>query len=328
MITSYFNTLLAPEKGRGKGFIALEKMALAYIILTTLFVIALYPRLANPVEMLLGRAGVTLLIFALRKFYTLYPSKLSFFIRVAAHLGLLAYWYPDTYEINRVFTNLDHHFANAEQWLFNCQPALLFSQTFSSPIWSEAFNLGYYAYYPMIAVVSIFYFGWAYRAFERATFILVGSFFAYYLVYMFLPVAGPQFYFLAIGVDSAEVGHFPQIFDYFNYNRDILTAPGYTDGLFYKLVTAAQAEGERPTAAFPSSHIGVSTILLILAYRVKKSLFWSLTPFYVLLCCATVYIQAHYVIDGIAGVLSALLCYAIMASIAKKWIPLFPSKPQ
>ena len=70
---------------------------------------------------------------------------------------------------------------------------------------------------------------------------------------------------------------------------------------FYSLVEGSQQVGERPTAAFPSSHVGISTILMIMAWRGSKKLFACLIPFYMLLCGATVYIQAHYVIDAIVG---------------------------
>lgn len=32
-------------------------------------------------------------------------------------------------------------------------------------------------------------------------------------------------------------------------------------------------------------------------------------PFYIFLCLATVYIQAHYLIDAIAGLISAVIIY-------------------
>ncbi|MBQ1973981.1 MAG: phosphatase PAP2 family protein, partial [Paraprevotella sp.] len=88
-----------------------------------------------------------------------------------------------------------------------------------------------------------------------------------------------------------------------------LPAPGDSEGFFYNLVGNAQASGERPTAAFPSSHIGISGILMILAFRSSRKLAWVMMPFFVLLCCATVYIQAHYLIDAIAGIVSVPLVY-------------------
>ena len=77
--------------------------------------------------------------------------------------------------------------------------------------------------------------------------------------------------------------------------------------------------GERPTAAFPSSHVGISTIVMIMAYRVNKKLCYFLASFYVLLCCATVYIQAHYLVDVIAGWISAVCIYIVATYMYKRW---------
>ena len=109
------------------------------------------------------------------------------------------------------------------------------------------------------------------------------------------------------------------------YNQELLPGPGYQHGFFYSLVEGSQQVGERPTAAFPSSHVGISTILMIMAWRGSKKLFACLIPFYMLLCGATVYIQAHYVIDAIVGFFSAFLLYVVVTWMFKKWFaqPMF-----
>ena len=43
-----------------------------------------------------------------------------------------------------------------------------------------------------------------------------------------------------------------------------------------------------------------------------------LLPLYVLLCCATVYIQAHYLIDSIFGLISAVLFFMLTSWGYKK----------
>jgi membrane-associated phospholipid phosphatase len=85
------------------------------------------------------------------------------------------------------------------------------------------------------------------------------------------------------------------------------------------LVELSQAVGERPTAAFPSSHVGISTIVLIMAYRAKKWLGHLMLPVYILLCCATVYIQAHYLIDVLAGWISAIVIYLFSTYLYKRY---------
>ncbi len=302
-----------------KGLFAIEKIGLGYNLLTTCLLVGLWTRMSHPGEMLWGRVAVVVGMALLYLLYRAYACKLTAFLRTGFQLGLLAYWYPDTYEFNRLFPNLDHLFASWEQALFNGQPAVTFAQTCASPWFSEAFNMGYFAYYPMIACVAIFYFLFRYREFDKAAFILLCSFFVYYLIYIFLPVAGPQFYFPAIGTEAVASGTFPAVGDYFNHHAELLPTPEPEWGFFYRLVEAAQASGERPTAAFPSSHVGVSTILMVLAYKAKKALFAGLLPFYLLLCCATVYIQAHYLIDALAGFVSGFLIYGFSVWVYTRW---------
>ena len=130
----------------------------------------------------------------------------------------------------------------------------------------------------------------------------------FYTIYILLPVTGPQYYFQAVGEVTVQAHVFPDVGHYFNSHHDLLPSPS-PEGFFYDLVEQTQESGERPTAAFPSSHVGISTILMILSWRTSRRLFFVLTPFYVLLCGATVYIQAHYLIDAIAGLLTAPLFY-------------------
>ena len=240
-------------------------------------------------------------------------------LRVVSQMALLSYWYPDTFEFNRIFPNLDHLFATLESDLFSCQPALLFDQVCSGLFWREAFNMGYWLYYPMIALVSFYYFFCRPKEAERCTFVIMASFFLYYIIYIFLPVAGPQFYFPVIGEEIAAAGPYPELGDYFNLHPEITIAQEGKGGLFTELVGMAQGAGERPTAAFPSSHIGVTTILVMLAYRAKKWLFAVMFPVYVLLCCATVYIKAHYLVDAIAGLVTGVLVYYLTTWLYKKF---------
>lgn len=302
-----------------KGLFAVERISLIYNAITTILIVLLYSRMDHPGMMLLERAGIVAITFGLIYLYQKYPCRLSAFVRMAVQMSFLAYWYPDTFEFNRLFPNLDCFFASAEQWIFNCQPSVEFSKLCPDIWFSEPFNMGYFAYYPLIAIVAIYYFVFKFEWFEKASFVIVTSFFLYYLIYIFVPVAGPQFYFPAIGMDNVEACNFLSIGDYFNHNAILLPGPNFEQGLFFDLVEASQEVGERPTAAFPSSHVGISTILMIMAWRVNKKLCYGLTPFYVLLCCATVYIQAHYLIDVFAGWMSAVAIYILSTWMYKRW---------
>lgn len=312
-------SLIEIESKPLKGLMLLEKLALAYMVVTTVVALFLYTKLQAPEQMLFGRARILAIMVALWIIYRLLPCRLLRGVRVLVQLALLGWWYPDTYEFNRLFPNLDHLFATWEQDLFGFQPALLFAKWMPSAVMSELFDMGYGSYYFMMTLTVLYYFAFRYREFERASFVLIGSFFLYYLIYIFLPVAGPTYYYYAVGLNNITQGVFPNVHDYFLTHQTALPSPGYEDGIFYQFVESMKEAGERPTAAFPSSHVGVSTICMLLAWHSgNRKLFYIYLPFYVFLCLATVYIQAHYAIDAIAGLLTGVLFYFSLMAVSRK----------
>ena len=307
-----------PKSG---GLYAFEWVMLAYALLTGILMLFTYTRLQNPESMLWLRVQAVAITLGLWAVYRMIPCRLTLLFRVLAQIALLGSWYPDTYEFNRMLPNLDHVFATWEQQLFGFQPALVFSQKFSSPVVSELLTLGYVSYYPLMVVVPLFYFFWRYGEFLRVSFVLLTSFFLFYVIFIFLPVAGPQYYYLAVGMDQIAQGIFPNIGHYFETHSEALPVPGWSQGIFYKLVEIAHQAGERPTAAFPSSHMGIIVVLLCQAWATKnRTFFWSLIPFGVLMFFATFYILAHYAIDAIAGIFTGLIMYFTLNAIYKHLI--------
>ena len=307
--------LFTIEKKPHKGLLTVEWVILGYWLLTLLFIFFTYTKIQNPESLIYGRIKVLALAAAMWAVYRMAPCRFTLLCRVAAQMALLSWWYPDTYELNKILPNLDHLFAGYEQLLFGCQPALLFPEAITNPVFSELMHLGYASYFPLIAIVALFYFFWRYTEFNRAVFVILASFFLYYVIFIFLPVTGPQYYYEAVGLDNIAQGIFPNLHDYFATHDEPMTMPGYSDGFFYQCVASAHATGERPTAAFPSSHVGITTILLFLAWRTKnRFLFLGILPFYALMCLATVYIRAHYAIDVIGGWVSAVVFYVLLQS--------------
>lgn len=306
---------LLAAAGMGHGLWPIEWLALAYSVLTAGFMAVMWGRMDNPAGMLADRGLIVMLTLALWGVYRRWPVRLMAFVRISAQMFLLGYWYPETYEFNSVRPNLDHVFARWDAVLSGCQPSLEFSRLCPWGWFSEAVNLGYFSYYPMIIAVMVFFFLFRYQKYEKASFTVMCSFFIFYLVYIFLPVAGPQFYFWAVGPQTVENGVYPALGTYFSVHTDMMAAPGDVSGLFYRLVRQAQEMGERPTAAFPSSHIGITFILLYLVYPENRRFFLVLCPFAFLLTLATVYIQAHYLVDAIAGVVVSVPVFYV-----SRWI--------
>lgn len=69
--------------------------------------------------------------------------------------------------------------------------------------------------------------------------------------------------------------------------------------------------GETETGAFPSSHVGMTIIFLILIWKNFRKYFNILLIPVFLLILSTVYLKAHYAIDIIAGGISGVLFYVL-----------------
>ena len=133
----FIKQLFAIEANPKRGLMALEWLVLAYATFTLLITLFTFTTLPNPEAMIWGRVRVVAMTLALWLVYRLVPCRLTRCVRVVAQMSLLAWWYPDTYEINRMFPNLDHVFCHWEQQLFGFQPAISFVSTFSWPVFSE-----------------------------------------------------------------------------------------------------------------------------------------------------------------------------------------------
>lgn len=299
-----------------RGLLAAEWVVVGYTLLTTLLMLFLWTKLPDAEPMLMGRFRALVTMAALWMVYRLVPCRLTMLARVALQLAMLSWWYPDTYMLNRVLPNLDHHFAQLEQTVFGCQPALLFSQKMPWAVWSELMYMDYSSYFLLLVVVTLYYFFRRYQELQRVFFVIIGSFFAFYVIFVLLPVTGPQYYYLAAGLDNIAAGVFPNVGDYFLTHDEMMTMPGYSDGIFYQFMMHAHATGERPTAAFPSSHVGVTIVLLLLALRTKSRwLSWFVGIMLALMCLSTVYIRAHYAIDVIGGLIVGIIFYVVFMLI-------------
>ena len=305
-----------------RGLLAVEWIAIGYMMLTLIMMFFLWDQLPQRESMLWMRGEFLVSTIAAWLVYRMHPCRLLMLVRIIVQMIFLSMWYPDTYELNRVMPNLDHVFASWEQTVFGCQPSLLFSQKMPYGWFSELMCLGYVSYFPLMLVTYLYYFIKRYSELQLSAFIMLGSFFIYYVIFILLPVTGPQFYYLAVGTDQIAQGIFPNIGDWFLTHSERMAAPGWSDGFFYHLLDMAHDAGESPTAAFPSSHVGITTIIVLLALRTRsRGLVFTILPFYILMCFATVYIYAHYAIDAIAGFFTGCLFYWLTVNIWKTTHP-------
>lgn len=227
------------------------------------------------------------LVFLKNKLPKKYFDFLTFF-SIYVPLGLL---YKETYLYNHTLPKIDDWLVEIDHKFFGFQPSLEFSQQFSSVSFSELFFFGYFCYYLLPVAVLFFVFRFNPQKIESFSFIVLCSFLLYYLIFIAIPAMGPQYYF--------------------PHPQNLMLSQGF----FGDAVQWIQKIGEKPTAAFPSSHVGIGIIILIWLFNHFKKIWLFFLPFVVLLLCSTVYIKAHYGIDVIAGLISAPLVYGISSRI-------------
>jgi membrane-associated phospholipid phosphatase len=315
-------------RNRSTHFFAVEKLTIIYIIITSLIILFIKPDVSVIKELLRVRFLIVLIIIALAYFNSIKNWWIIRFSRFAFIGALLVYWYPETFDINRILPNYDYLLAGLEQRIFGFQPALVFCQHFNQLWLSELLNMGYFAYYPIIIGTSMYFYIKNKKAFEQFFFVVLFSFFCYYLIYILFPTAGPQYYFQAVGSDLINSGSFPNVGHYFNNNQTLMSVCN-NSGYFSQIVHETQQVGERPTAAFPSSHVGITTLIMILILKNQKYFLLAiLAPIYLALVTATVYIQAHYAIDVFAGFVTAFIFYYIGCLVYKLFTKKFYGMPE
>jgi len=260
----------------------LDLFFFAYILLTSLLIITTWNTAVNPVDLMINRIAIILVIFVLLTIENKSESKIIQLIRNTYPLILSGYFYKETAFYNKfLFSDLDPLLEKMDYALFGFQPSLLFSERYSNLFFSELMYFGYFSFFILIITLVLVFYFFKKDKFTETVFYFTSSIYLFYLIFAFFPSAGPQFYY------PSPENELPKAY------------------LFDKVMHIIQIVGEEPTGAFPSSHVGVSIIFLILIRKVSVLVYQISVPIVFLLILATVYIKAHFVVDIIGGILFA-----------------------
>jgi len=220
------------------------------------------------------------------------------FFRHFYPLLLYAFLYRESEQLNLMFVNryLDSVFLTVEEWIFGFQPAVVFMNAFPHPVVSEFFYMSYFSYYVMIAGVGLALFFRNREQFWHYVAILSFVFYGCFLVFIFLPVAGPPAFYMEIPrfVDQHQLPYYPLEFP-----------PGTTSGPFFNLMKILYRFFESGGGAFPSSHVAAAFCVLFFSWRYLPRVRFLILAGTIALSVATVYCRYHYAVDVVAGALTA-----------------------
>ncbi len=228
------------------------------------------------------RLSIVLSVIALIYTAKKIDNPLLSLLRLSYPLILSGYFYSETVFYNNLFfKNIDPFLVEIETAIFGMQPSLEFSAYFSNKLFSELMYFAYFFFYVLILSFTLYMFIKKRNHFKKVTFQLIFTSYMFYLIFCFIPSAGPQFYF--------------------TYPENQLPKAFFFDHVMHFI----QRVAEQPTGAFPSSHVGISLIILILSKKITPEFYSKVWPLVLILIFSTVYIKAHYAIDIIGGLIIA-----------------------
>lgn len=261
-------------------FKRLDILFFAYLIMSSILMLLAWGE--NSILLLGPRIVLIPLIFTLIYFDQKVENYLIGLLRSTYPLILSGYFYSETVNYNKIFfNNLDPYLEKLESAIFGMQPSLEFPALFPNLVFSELMYIAYFSFYLLILFFSLYVYFKKKDYFIEAVFKLSASLYIFYFIFCLFPSAGPQFYF------ASPNNILPDAF------------------IFDKVMHFIQKMAEEPTGAFPSSHVGISVIILLMSRKRIPHFFNIALPFVILLIFSTIYIKAHYTIDAIAGLLIA-----------------------
>ena len=284
-----------------KHYTFIDYATQAYIALAALVVLLFHgARLAIWPWLLLAHAVGFLLVHALVRLAARFPAnRFLDFGRQLYPIPLYLGFYHETGMLNQMFGPgyWDVHFLKAERWLFGMQPGLELMQRFPSRWLAEVLYAAYFSYYLMIVGMGVALLLRNRREFAHFISVVSLVFYVCYTIYIFAPVIGPRI----VDLGLLDVRLAPEVMPATN-----LDPPASVQrAIFFRFMGWIYEHFEAPGAAFPSSHVAVAICTLYFSFRYLRSVRWAHLIVVAVLCVATVYGRYHYVVDVVAGILTA-----------------------
>jgi len=203
-------------------------------------------------------------------------SPILFVVLIYESLGdLIQYLQPD----------VDPWLIQIDFSIFGVQPTLWMEQ-WIVPWFTDIMSLAYLSYYFIpVVLIAVLYLKDRMAEFNRSMFVLAFGYYVSFIGYILFPAIGPRYaltHLYSIPLEGSFITDFV---------RDALNALEHNK-----------------RDCMPSGHTQIVLMVLFLAYRYQKFLFYLFFPIISALILSTVYLRYHYVIDLLVGMALAIGC--------------------
>ncbi len=215
-----------------------------------------------------------------------YFSPILFIIVIYESLGdLIQHLQPD----------IDPRLIQIDFSIFGVQPTL-WMQRWIVPWLTDILSVAYLSYYFLpVALIVVLYLKGRTAELDRSVFVLAFGYYVSFIGYILFPAVGPRYamaHLYSVPLEGSFITDFV---------RDTLNALEHNK-----------------RDCMPSGHTQIVLIILYLAHRYEKFLFYLFLPIVCALILSTVYLRYHYVIDLMVGMALAILCM-IFGPLLHRW---------
>ena len=214
-------------------------------------------------------------------------SPILFVVLIYESLGdLIQYLQPD----------VDPWLIQIDFSIFGVQPTLWMEQ-WIVPWFTDIMSLAYLSYYFIpVVLIAVLYLKDRMAEFDRSMFVLAFGYYVSFIGYILFPAIGPRYaltHLYSIPLEGSFITDFV---------RDTLNALEHNK-----------------RDCMPSGHTQIVLMVLFLAYRYQKFLFYLFLPIISALILSTVYLRYHYVIDLLVGMALAIGCMIFSPRLYRMW---------
>jgi membrane-associated phospholipid phosphatase len=214
-------------------------------------------------------------------------SPILFVILIYESLGdLIQYLQPD----------IDPRLIQIDFSIFGVQPTL-WTQRLIVPWLTDIMSLAYISYYFIpVVFITVLYLKDRTVELDRSIFVLAFGYYVSFIGYILFPAVGPRYaitHLYSVPLKGSFITDFV---------RDTLNALEHNK-----------------RDCMPSGHTQIVLIVLYLAYRYEKFLFYLLFPIICTLIASTIYLRYHYVIDLLVGTILAVGCMIFGPRLYQWW---------
>ncbi len=278
-----------------KNLKAYDLVVVVFYIFLIIMNIIFHDKIENTSTWMLMNIGVIVFAFLISFLENKQNIKLWRIIHYWYIAPLIFLTFKELYFMIKPIRGQDYDwlFIEIDHWMFGANPTQVL-QTIAFPLLTEILQIIYSIFYLLPIILALVLLRkHKYLACDFAVFSIVYGFFLSYLGYFALPGIGPRFTlhnFAQLDTELPGLLVTKYLREFVNLGESISSS------------TVNPAEFVQRDV-FPSGHTMITLIVMYLSVRLKSRSRYFFIPVGSLLIFATVYLQYHYVIDLIGGLI-------------------------